>query len=67
MKHAVEVVDHTTNRSTGSIPACAFTALQDGMMRGQWNFSGQVVSDCGAIADFLPKGDCSGCPRSPRS
>lgn len=32
-------------KSTGSIPACAFGALQDGMVRGQWNFSGHIVSD----------------------
>jgi hypothetical protein len=36
--NAVNVSDGV--RSTGSIPACAFTALQDGMARGQWNFSG---------------------------
>jgi len=62
--NAVEVTAETADgkvRSTGSIPACAFTALQDGMMRGQWNFSGQVVSDCGAVSDFLVKNDCSGC------
>ena len=40
-------------KRTGSIPACAFTALQDGMARGQWNFSGHIVSDWGAIADFM--------------
>ena len=57
---AVSGTDGSTKR-TGSIPACAFTALQDGMARGQWNFSGHIVSDCGAIADFLVDNKCSGC------
>ncbi len=61
--NAVDVyVQGSEENSTGSIPACAFTALQDGMVRGQWNFSGYIVSDCGAIADFLDHNECSGCP-----
>lgn len=60
--NSIEVIDGN-QRSTGAIPACAFTALQDGMARGQWNFSGYIVSDCGAPADFLRLNDCSGCSR----
>ena len=61
--NAVEVVVKTPggSKSTGSIPACAFSRMQNGMARGQWNFSGYIVSDCGAIADFLVLNDCSGC------
>ena len=57
--NAVEVTDGA--RTTGSVPACAFSGLQNGMVRGQWNFSGYIVSDCGAISDFLTKNSCSGC------
>ena len=57
--NAVEVTDGS--KTTGSLPACAFSDLQNGMLRGQWNFSGYIVSDCGAIQDFLTENKCSGC------
>lgn len=59
--NAVNVYINGTGASTGSIPACAFDSLQNGMVRDQWNFSGYIVSDCGAIADFLVNNSCSGC------
>ena len=40
-------------QSTGSIPACAFGALQDGMVRGHWNFSGHIVSDWYSVTSTL--------------
>ncbi len=33
-------------------PACASKLLLDEILRGEWNFEGHVVSDCGALADF---------------
>jgi beta-glucosidase len=34
------------------VPACAADWLLDGRLRGDWGFSGFVVSDCGAISDI---------------
>jgi beta-glucosidase len=34
-------------------PSCASPLLLDTLLRGQWGFKGEVVSDCGAIADFF--------------
>jgi beta-glucosidase len=34
-------------------PACASPLLLGNLLRGQWGFKGQVLSDCGAIADFF--------------
>ncbi|MGD1086381.1 MAG: glycoside hydrolase family 3 C-terminal domain-containing protein [Verrucomicrobiota bacterium] len=34
-------------------PSCASPLLLTTLLRGQWGFKGQVVSDCGAIADFF--------------
>jgi beta-glucosidase len=36
-----------------SEPACASTHLLDDILRGEWGFSGYVVSDCGAIDDIF--------------
>jgi beta-glucosidase len=39
------------------VPACANTDLLVKTLRGDWKFSGYVVSDCGAIADiYRPNG-----------
>jgi len=35
------------------VPACASTQLLEKYLRGQWNFQGYVVSDCGAIRDIF--------------
>ncbi|HXA50320.1 MAG TPA: glycoside hydrolase family 3 N-terminal domain-containing protein, partial [Candidatus Acidoferrum sp.] len=40
------------NRVDG-VPACASTDLLQKRLRGQWNFQGFVVSDCGAISDIF--------------
>jgi beta-glucosidase len=34
-------------------PSCASPLLLNTLLRGQWGFKGEVVSDCGAIADFF--------------
>jgi beta-glucosidase len=38
--------------SVGGEPACANKFLLEDTLRGAWNFSGYVVSDCGAIEDI---------------
>ena len=40
------------NRVDG-VPACANTDLLVKKVRGEWNFQGYVVSDCGAISDIF--------------
>jgi beta-glucosidase len=40
------------NRVNGE-PACASTHLLGDILRGEWNFQGYVVSDCGAIDDIF--------------
>jgi beta-glucosidase len=40
------------NRYLGE-PACASEVLLGGVLRGEWGFSGYVVSDCDAIDDML--------------
>jgi beta-glucosidase len=40
------------NRVDG-VPACANTDLLEKRLRGDWGFTGYVVSDCGAIADIF--------------
>jgi beta-glucosidase len=40
------------NRVDG-VPACASTGLLEKHLRGDWNFQGYVVSDCGAISDIF--------------
>src|ERR1051326_5562549 len=39
------------NRVDG-VPACANTDLLEKTLRGEWQFPGYIVSDCGAIADI---------------
>jgi beta-glucosidase len=38
--------------SVDGLPACANPRLLGDILRGQWGFSGYVVSDCGAIGDI---------------
>src|SRR4029079_2256148 len=40
------------NRLNGQ-PACANAWLLQDLLRGQWGFTGQVVSDCGAVYDMV--------------
>ena len=40
------------NRINGE-PACANTHLLGDLLRGEWGFTGYVVSDCGAIDDIF--------------
>jgi beta-glucosidase len=40
------------NRLNGR-PVCASSELLTGLLRGQWGFDGQVVSDCGAVDDMV--------------
>ena len=40
------------NRLYGT-PSCASPLLLDTLLRGQWGFKGEVLSDCGAIQDFF--------------
>ena len=40
------------NRIYGT-PCCASPLLLGTLLRNQWGFKGQVVSDCGAISDFF--------------
>ena len=47
----VELVMGAYNRVLDE-PACASKLLLDEILRGEWNFEGHVVSDCGALADF---------------
>lgn len=47
----VETVMTAYNRTNGA-PCSAHPRLIADILRGQWGFSGHVVSDCGAIADI---------------
>jgi len=47
----VESVMGAYNRVMGE-PACASELLLEKILRGEWDFKGHVVSDCGALADF---------------
>jgi beta-glucosidase len=40
------------NRLYGT-PCCGSPLLLSNLLRGQWGFKGEVVSDCGAISDFF--------------
>lgn len=42
------------NRTNGE-PCCANTRLLGDVLRGEWGFSGYVVSDCGAIDDIYKR------------
>ncbi|MBN2469824.1 MAG: glycoside hydrolase family 3 C-terminal domain-containing protein [Anaerolineae bacterium] len=47
----VEAVMGAYNRINGE-PCCASQLLLVKTLRGDWNFQGHVVSDCGALTDF---------------
>lgn len=47
----VESVMGAYNRLYGE-PCCASSLLLQQILRGEWGFSGHVVSDCGALSDF---------------
>ncbi|TDO93903.1 beta-glucosidase [Halanaerobium saccharolyticum] len=47
----VEAVMGAYNRVNGE-PACASEELMENILRGEWNFDGHYVSDCGAIEDI---------------
>ena len=47
----VEAVMGAYNRTNGEV-CCAHSYLMDDVLRGQWDFQGHYVSDCGAIRDF---------------
>ncbi len=47
----VEAVMGAYNRTLGE-PCCASELLLGKILRGEWNFQGHVVSDCGALGDF---------------
>jgi beta-glucosidase len=47
----VEAVMGAYNRTNGE-PCCASQLLLGDILRGEWGFSGHVVSDCGALADI---------------
>ena len=36
-------------------------SLSNDLARARWGFEGNIVSDCGALSDFLEFGHCSGC------
>jgi beta-glucosidase len=38
--------------SVDGLPACANPPLLEKILRGEWNFPGYVVSDCGAVGDI---------------
>ena len=41
--------------SVRGVPACASRALLQQQLRGQWDFQGVVVSDCGAVQTAFSK------------
>lgn len=47
----VEAVMCAYNRTNDEV-CCGNTYLLQTVLRGQWNFKGHIVSDCGALADF---------------
>lgn len=51
----VEAVMCSYNSVNGS-PACADDYLLNQVLRTKWNFKGHVLSDCGALRDFLKNG-----------
>ncbi len=48
----VSAVMGAYNRFRGQ-PCCASDLLMDEVLRGYWDFSGYVTSDCGGIGDFI--------------
>src|SRR5689334_12108996 len=47
----VEAVMGAYNRTNGE-PCCASQLLLGDILRGEWQFTGHVVSDCGALSDI---------------
>ncbi|MCX7669211.1 MAG: glycoside hydrolase family 3 C-terminal domain-containing protein, partial [Anaerolineae bacterium] len=47
----VEAVMGAYNRTNGE-PCCASRFLLEEVLRGEWGFTGHVVSDCGALSDL---------------
>ena len=47
----VESVMGAYNRTLDEV-CCASKLLLEDILRGEWNFQGHVVSDCGALSDF---------------
>ena len=39
--------------SVNGVPSCANDFLQNEIVRGEWGFTGYIVSDCGAIDDII--------------
>ncbi|KAJ9455972.1 Beta-D-xylosidase 4 [Diplonema papillatum] len=37
--------------SVNGVPSCANGRIMNGIARGEWNFTGYITSDCGAVAD----------------
>jgi beta-glucosidase len=46
--------------STNGAPCCANEYLIADVLRGQWNFKGHVLTDCGALNDFFTPKDQGG-------
>jgi beta-glucosidase len=57
----VEAVMGAYNRVNGE-PACASEELMENILRGEWNFDGHYVSDCGAIEDIYLRHEVQGSP-----
>ena len=51
VRAGVEAVMGAYNR-TNDEPCCGSELLLEQILRGEWGFTGHVVSDCGAIGDF---------------
>jgi beta-glucosidase len=51
MDAKVESVMGAYNRTLGEV-CCASELLLEQILRGEWDFQGHVVSDCGALSDF---------------
>ena len=47
----IEAVMGAYNRTLGEV-CCASQLLIEDILRGEWNFQGHFVSDCGALSDF---------------
>ncbi|KAJ9457382.1 putative beta-D-xylosidase 5 [Diplonema papillatum] len=39
--------------AVNGVPSCANARIMNGIARGQWNFSGYITSDCGAVSDVF--------------
>ncbi|PTV98741.1 beta-glucosidase [Halanaerobium saccharolyticum] len=59
----VEAVMGAYNRVNGE-PACASEELMENILRGEWNFDGHYVSDCGAIEDIYLRHEVQDSPEA---